>query len=588
MFTPLPTSYTRCEPAIRYHDVQYQQFLNHILTNGRKKSDRTGTGTTSAFGYQMRFDIQHNVIPVLSTKKMYIPALVVELEWYFSGDTSATSLAKKNVRIWSEWADQNGELGKIYGKQWRDWDTYAYQTIEVPPRLGSLSVDVPSKYVRVAMTQSPILSGDTFIGSVFNTSESGSFVVIDSADKSAGIKPEKQYVIQFIETGYTTISRVSLIRRGNIRDPYVRLVNGVGYLGDLTQVDQELSVKLKNTWTHMLDRCYNPSHHAYHLYGAAGIFVSPEWHCFANFVNSVVKLPNWHKKRLAWSNYELDKDYYSSNCYSTSTVVWSTLRHNTLYRKSKPFTVTTPDGDEFMAISLEDTVAQTNVSITKIRRALANKVTSTGGYKFKYCDTRYPVRYQSAIDQIAQVIESLRNNPDSRRIMVNAWNVGQLDQMQLPPCHYAFQFYTDVMTLEERIDWWRVEHGADIDSHTEATHEGLDFMMVPRRFISCMLTQRSADAFLGVPFNIAQYSMITCMLGKIVNMAPKEFIWSGGDCHIYDNHVDQVREQLSREPFPSPTLVVNPSLQNIDDFKFTDLTIVNYEFHPAIAAKVAV
>lgn len=155
------------------------------------------------------------------------------------------------------------------------------------------------------------------------------------------------------------------------------------------------------------------------------------------------------------------------------------------------------------------------------------------------------------IDQITEVINQLRTNPDSRRHIVSAWNVSELDEMALMPCHAFFQFY--------------VADGK----------------------LSCQLYQRSADMFLGVPFNIASYALLTLMVAQQTGFEPGEFIWTGGDCHIYDNHVDQVREQLTREPFPYPHMTITPR-ESIFDYQFADFTVVNYQHHPAIKAPVAV
>jgi thymidylate synthase len=156
------------------------------------------------------------------------------------------------------------------------------------------------------------------------------------------------------------------------------------------------------------------------------------------------------------------------------------------------------------------------------------------------------------IDQISQVIEQLKTNPDSRRIIVSAWNVGELDQMALMPCHALFQFY--------------VADGR----------------------LSCQLYQRSADLFLGVPFNIASYALLTQMVAQQTGLELGDFVWTGGDCHIYDNHVEQVTEQLSREPFPSPTLRLGRKPESIFDYRYEDFELVDYQHHPAIRAAVAV
>jgi len=163
------------------------------------------------------------------------------------------------------------------------------------------------------------------------------------------------------------------------------------------------------------------------------------------------------------------------------------------------------------------------------------------------------------IDQIQQIIEQLKVNPDSRRLIVSAWNVSELSRMALMPCHALFQFY--------------------VSPSTQAGEPGK---------LSCQLYQRSADIFLGVPFNIASYALLTHMVAQQCDLAVGDFIWTGGDCHIYDNHVEQVKTQLSREPLPYPTLQIKRRPASIFEYEFDDFEVINYQHHPAIKAPVAV
>jgi thymidylate synthase len=261
----------------------YHQLLRTILAEGMKKEDRTGTGTISIFGYQMRFDLAKG-FPLVTTKKIHLKSVIHELLWFLKGDTNIGYLNRNGVRIWDEWADENGELGPVYGSQWRSWQTH--------------------------------------------------------------------------------------------------------------------------------------------------------------------------------------------------------------------------DG--------------------------------------------------RVIDQIAQVQDMIRKNPDSRRMIVSAWNVADIDRMKLPPCHTLFQFY--------------VANGK----------------------LSCQLYQRSADVFLGVPFNIASYALLTCMMAHVCGLEPGNFVHSFGDTHIYLNHLEQVELQLSREHRPLPTVVLNKDVTSIFDFSYDDIVIQGYDPHPAIKAPVAV
>jgi thymidylate synthase len=273
---------------------QYLDLFQHILDTGVHKSDRTGTGTQSCFGYQMRFDLQKG-FPLVTTKKVHVKSIIHELLWFLKGETNIAYLKENGVRIWDEWADENGELGPVYGKQWRNWEG----------------------------------------------------------------------------------------------------------------------------------------------------------------------------------------------------------------------------------------------------------------------------KYGKVVDQISELIEQIKKNPDSRRLIVSAWNVADLPEMALMPCHTMFQFYASPPTplLAER---------------------GV------KGLLSCQLYQRSADVFLGVPFNIASYALLTMMIAQVCDLEPGEFIHTFGDVHIYSNHLEQVNLQLSRKPFPLPVMKLNPSVKNIFDFKFEDFTLENYQSHPAIKAPVAV
>lgn len=271
---------------------QYQQLLRHILNNGATKTDRTGTGTISVFGYQMRFDLAEG-FPMVSTKKLHLKSIIYELLWFLNGDTNIKYLNENGVRIWNEWADENGDLGPVYGKQWRSWK------------------------------------------------------------------------------------------------------------------------------------------------GADG----------------------------------------------------------------------------------------------------------------------------KVIDQITDVIKQIKTNPDSRRIIVSAWNAADLPDMALMPCHALFQFYVAPPALEKGES---------------------------RGKLSCQLYQRSADVFLGVPFNIASYALLTMMIAQVCDLDCGDFIHTFGDVHIYNNHLEQVKLQLSRTPFPLPTMKINPSVKDIFSYRFEDFTLENYQHHPAIKGQVAV
>jgi len=189
----------------------------------------------------------------------------------------------------------------------------------------------------------------------------------------------------------------------------------------------------------------------------------------------------------------------------------------------------------------------------------------------------------SNTDQIANLINDIKNNPDSRRLMVNAWNVGELNNMILPPCHYGFQVYTRELNLDERID---LHNGSrdPLNRSSDYFHEHMDFYGIPRRAISLMWNQRSVDTFLGLPFNIASYGMLLLLIAKEVNMEPEFLIGNLGDTHLYKNHLEQAKEQIGREPFSLPQVRITKSDLIGGEFEYE---LIDYNFHPTIKAPLS-
>ncbi|EHW4384128.1 thymidylate synthase [Salmonella enterica subsp. enterica serovar Chester] len=342
---------------------QYLALMQDILDNGVVKKDRTGVGTLSVFGRQLRFDLKEG-FPLVTTKKVHLKSIIHELLWFLNGDTNVKYLQENGVKIWNEWANAEGELGPVYGKQWREWRDCK--------------------------------------------------------------------VVECHDVGRTQ----QLMQRG------------YKYIGNMKE-----------------------------------------------------------------------------------------------------------DGTTYLV-------------------------------------------YEKAHDQISKVIQQLREDPDSRRIIVSAWNVSDLDDMALNPCHNYFQFYTTEMTLLERLDWYEVNepekfanaaliNHEDIDSE-ERLHEILDREGIPRRKLSCFYMMRSNDYLLGAPFNVASYALLTHIVAQQLNMVPDELVYSGVDVHLYSNHLEQAKLQLTREPYPLPKLVIKRKPVSIFDYKYEDFELVGYQAHPHIAAPVAV
>lgn len=208
--------------------------------------------------------------------------------------------------------------------------------------------------------------------------------------------------------------------------------------------------------------------------------------------------------------------------------------------------------------------------------------------KIKLDPTENPTEYYpevTYINQIQNAIDRLKNKPDDRRIMVSAWNVAEIDNMKLPPCHYSFQLWTRELTTEERMKFIKPE---DFKQGQTISDWTMNEVNIPKRAVSMIFNMRSIDTLLGLPFNIASYAFLLHMMAQCANMMPEDLVFNGGDTHIYLNHLEQVKEQLTRTPYELPTLRLNPEVTDIFNFKYEDFKIENYQCHPAIKAPIAV
>jgi thymidylate synthase len=197
----------------------------------------------------------------------------------------------------------------------------------------------------------------------------------------------------------------------------------------------------------------------------------------------------------------------------------------------------------------------------------------------------YSVR---GVDQLQKVIDKLKNNPEDRRIIVSAWHPYWVDHCALPPCHCLFHFNTEELTLQERLEMSPINEISGYGVSEEQGHKFFDGFNIPRRRLNCLLYQRSCDTFLGVPFNISSYCLLTAMIAHVTNMIPGTFTHTYGDLHIYENHLEQVKLQLTREPMELPKLWLNPEVKSLFDFRFDDIKLMDYNSHPAIKGEVAV
>lgn len=530
---------------------QYQELLKEILEFGEKTDDRTGTGTISRFApTPMRFDLREG-FPLVTTKKVFTRGIIHELLWFIKGDTNTKYLQENGVKIWDEWADKNGDLKKIYGWQWRKCETISDTIVKIKSNIEPLILSSFPYFEKLEVKYSDDLTGERY----YSEKSHNYFTVIENIGTKNG---NSQYIIQFDRTNYShQVSRPNL-KKGNAFDIYSPNTAGVGYVGEIRNSKNKPFYydKAYILWRNMIMRCNDKSNPQYKLYGGRGIFVQGRWYNFTNFLEDITKLPNFYNWLENSNAYQLDKDYKNSNCYSKDGCIFLDKKENKALSKYngifEGFNETLGISEKF--ISKNQFAMKYNLNSDLILNTLQGNQKKHKGWIFKEISNvaGYVYRHQRYIDQLAEVIEEIKVNPTSRRLIVSSWNVGELSQMNLMPCHALFQFKV---------------YGEHID---------------------LQLYQRSADTFLGVPFNIASYALLLEMVAQVTELKARFFIHTFGDAHIYNNHKDQVNLQLTREPKILPTLKLNPKIKNIDDFKYEDITIENYEYHPPIKGEVSV
>lgn len=333
------------------------------------------------------------------------------------------------------------------------------------------------------------------------------------------------------------------------------LFRGVGIVGNdkATHCNDPLDDILKPVWRDMITRCYYPGSKSYAAYGGRGVHVCDEWLSYVQFKKDAQLLNGWLLKLEYPDRYTLDKDVLlASNRYSLQTCIWASEREQSFNTsQTMPFVATDKGGTQHTFPSIGEMVRAFGVNTGAVHRCLNGALkTHHGWHSFRYLPG--VVRFRE-LDQLGLAISMLKRQPDSRRILINLWHTPAMSLAALPCCHGAvIQFY--------------VADGR----------------------LSCCMYQRSADYFIGVPVNIASYALLTHMIAQVCGYEVGEFIHNFGDVHIYNNHIDQIGEQLTREVRNLPRLVLNPKVDSIDGFTYADVNLEGYDPHPAIKAEVSV
>lgn len=554
------------------HDEQYLTALEDILVNGTERHDRTGVGTISLFGMRQTYDLQQG-FPALTTKKLAWKAVVSELLWFIEGsgdekrlreilhgdynsDKTTIWTANANADYWKPKAKFDGDLARIYGVQWRRWEILDWKTkvCKVEKRKGGPDRPfLPPHFERIDVQR-----GD-FIGRKFTNKIGLTFTVVEQNQEKSTPK-NTVWNVQFDQTGSIVSALRPNIKRGQVIDPFYKSVFGEGCLGMPIEKRSPYYKAAYTLWYNMMRRCYDHNLPEYHLYGGRGVYVESNWRCFSNFYRDIHGLVGFNKWSTEPTKYCLDKDYFASNCYGKNTCVFITQEYNVALTGAtgEKFVATNKHTGNTYDFTIQRWFAREhNIKHSQsISTALNSSPTqSTKNWKFERFSPEegYVYRQQLVIDQLQGLIDGIKRDPTGRRHILTAWNPGELDQMALPPCHVFSQFYVR-----------------------------------DNKYLDCQMYQRSNDFFLGCPFNIASYALLTEMIAHVCGYRAGKLIHITGDAHIYKNHVDQVNEQLCRTPYDPPTLLLNQSINSVDKFTMTDITLDGYKSHESIKAPMAV
>lgn len=679
---------------------QYLDLLQDIMDNGRDKADRTGTGTRSVFGRQMRFDLKKG-FPLITTKKIHLKSVIHELLWFLNGDTNVAYLQDNGVRIWNEWADEEGNLGPIYGKQWREWIDYKVvvphdteRTRELMRRgyeycgildagmlkhlvyvkhhdqitnvMRQLKEDPDSRRIIVSawnvgdlddMHLAPCFLAGTPVsvpGGVRNIED------IQKGDEVLSDTATRQTVLQKWVTNYEgdiynlrvlncnlpircTPNHPFLMRDGSYREAKDLQI------GDYVKIPVPKSKDKPYQYTYrgvinynkrLKELVYEDKTKVLTLndYYTLGYFLGNGWYTPKRHLvqfSIPVKKVDYVLPRIRQSIKVCYKKMPSKTCnvYTTNHQAWGYLLtdfgHLAPNKRIPQWVLESPleyiqefmngymdaDGhvDKFgswmTTTSSRDIAYGIQILFAKLGRASnitfqkRPPTTVIEGRVVNQRDTYTVVARKkhlfSPIIETDGVWMKIRTI-EKQHMSTQVYNLGVSEEhtyiannIAVHNCHSFYQFYTHELTIDERVDYvqrndvLRTQWVTDDVRHSE-TELWLNAHNVPTRALSCQLYQRSCDAVLGKPFNIASYSLLTHMLAQQLNMDVGEFVWTGGDCHIYHNHFEQVKEQLSREPYPLPKLTIVRKPESITDYRYEDFVFVGYQSHPAIKAKVAV
>lgn len=514
----------------------YLDLLKELVVEsetGVLNNDRTGVGTYNLFHRTLRFDLQKG-FPLLTTKRMGLKSIIGELLWFIEGNTNSKYLEEKyGSTIWREWGDESGELGEIYGSFWRYWRNFNSGNIVKIKRAS----DIYSDWVQPISSFIPPIECD------LNTDEMWAINCDDSGkNRRYTFQTSRGFIGEISRPNWRVLTSVDLV------DGYAKTVSGVGYLGN---VGCDYDKTIYSLWRNMIVRCYNKNHPSYELYGARGVTVSPIWHSFEMFCKTLHEVKFYDCWKNNHKDFSLDKDFLGSDVYSPSTCMF--LPNSLNSALSYDGSCWSINGELYSTLSEAKKVLgrRFDYVVSELRKGKKSCCGFSNDtlYQLKATD-EYVYRNEIYFDQLQWLINEIKTNPTSRRLYVTSANPSARYNQALDCCHNYFQV--------------AVKNGK----------------------LNLYFQMRSTDVFLGLPYNIASYAVLAHILALETGYEVGELSYSGVDVHLYQNHIEQAKEQITRKPYSFPKLVVNkkPFFEyTLDDFK-----VEEYSYHPTIKADVAV
>jgi len=548
---------------------QYQDLLRDILDNGTWQDNRTGIRTKMLPGAMLKFDLRDG-FPAVTTKKLYYGAVTGELIGFLRGYNTVAEFNSLGCKVWDAngtapaWLPKarfDGDLQKIYGYQWRKWDCYdKWMDNVVLVRQGEAKgIDAPF-VVKFELEDPDYTDADDFVGNVYLTKHYGDIKILKKLPTRNG---NTYYRAQFLK-GTNTIIECSrpAIRSGTIKNPFAFTdAKENGCYGIITKTFPYLTAAY-NMWLTMMERCHGDDPIKTVYYKNKGVFVDSSWRCFANFFRDIHSLVGFDKWAENPSKYDLDKDYCGNNFYGKNSTIFLP---NWYIMSILP----TVDGSLYTS---------TNINTNEIYKFTSpeffNKHTKTRGIvdhafreqngktqKWTFSKELPPIGYawrqQFYLDQIETVIHQIKTNPTSRRLLVTAWRPDSIHEMALPPCHYGFQVIIEQESKTMHLLW----------------------------------NQRSVDVPLGLPWNIASYATLLHILARITGYNVGTLTGFLADVHIYENQIEGITEQLTREPLALPTLILSDEINfdtKIEEVELKHMWLDGYQSYAAIKMQMAV